>query len=155
METEVLVRNSQPARVDESRIAEVASKSLAVEHFDEPAEISIVLVDDAQIRVLNRQYRGKDRPTDVLAFSQLEGEDFAPDGEKAALGDVVISVETAARQADERGLALRDELDLLVAHGVLHLLGYDDETADGAAEMRQRESLILESVNHGRTRETS
>lgn len=155
METEVLVRNLQPAPVDENRIAETAARSLRVEHFAKPAEISIVLVDDPRIRVLNREYRGKDQATDVLAFSQLEGEDFARgEGEKPALGDVVISVETAARQAGERGLSLAEELDLLVAHGVLHLLGYNDETASGAAEMRRREALILESVNYGRTRET-
>ncbi len=151
MQTEVLLKNSQPEPVDEDRIVDVARKALQVEHFPKPAEISIVLTDDEQIQVLNRQYRGKDRPTDVLSFSQLEGEPLAAEPEgMVGLGDVVISVETAKRQAEEHRHSLQDELDLLVAHGVLHLLSYDDETDAGAAEMRRHEAAILEEVRHGR-----
>ena len=151
----MLVRNLQPAPVDENRLVEVAEISLELEHFDKPAEISIVLTDDRRIRVLNREYRGKDCSTDVLAFSQLEGEGFSlGDGEAASLGDVVISVETARGQADERGHDLGDELDLLVAHGVLHLLGHDDETDSAAADMRRREAKIMDRLQHGRTRQT-
>lgn len=151
MQTEVLLKNSQPVPVDENKIIAVARAALQVEQFPKPAEISIVLTDDAQMQVLNRQYRGKNRSTDVLSFSQLEGEPFAagPEG-MVGLGDVVISVETAGRQAVEHGHSLQDELDLLVAHGMLHLLGYDDETEAGAAEMRQHEAAILEEVGHGR-----
>jgi probable rRNA maturation factor len=148
---EVLVRNSQPEPLDEDRIAEIAKTALQVEHFPKPAEISIVLTDDEQLQVLNREYRGKDRPTDVLSFSQLEGEPFVGDPEGVVeLGDVVISVETAKRQAEQHGHSLQDEVNLLVAHGVLHLLGYDDETESEAAEMRRHEAKILEEVGHGR-----
>ena len=111
-----------------------------------------MLADDAQIRVLNRMYRGKDRPTDVLSFSQLEGEEFISGGEDTkTLGDVVISVETAERQAAERAHSLEDELDVLLVHGVLHLLGYDDETEPEAAEMRRHERKILDQLRDGRT----
>jgi len=128
---------------------EAAGKSLQCEDFGGPAEISILLTDDEYIREMNREYRGIDRPTDVLAFSQLEGERFGPEAE-CLLGDVIISVERAKAQAGERSHSLADELDLLVIHGVLHLLGYDDETGEQASRMRQREKAILEELCHGR-----
>lgn len=152
MQTEVSVKNCQAAQVNESRLVEAAAKTLLVERFEQPAEISIVLADDAQIRILNRMYRGKDRPTDVLSFSQLEGEELISGCEDmTTLGDVVISVETAERQAAERAHSLEDELDVLVVHGVLHLLGYDDETEPEGVEMRRHEGNILDQLRHGRT----
>ncbi len=94
-------------------------------------ELSIALVGDAEMHALNRDYRGKDRPTDVLAFALREGEDASihPD----VLGDVVISVDTAARQATARDAALADEVRVLLAHGILHLLGYDHERSPAEA----------------------
>jgi len=144
-ETEVLVKNCQREPVDRRRLVEVVRKSLRVERFEKPAEISIVLTNDEDIQRLNREYRGVDSPTDVLAFSQLEGEPMRAEAGPVALGDVVISVETARRQAAERGHSTADELDLLAVHGVLHLLGYDDRTEAGAAEMRRHESAILDN----------
>ena len=132
--------------MNRARLRKVALRSLQAECFDRPTEISIVLTSDERIHELNRDYRGVDRPTDVLAFSQLEGGDIPAGDEIVVLGDVIISVDTAKRQAAERGHSLDDELDLLLAHGVLHLLGYDDETESGAAEMRKREKKILEQV---------
>lgn len=153
MEMEVVVESRQRQPVNRKRLAEAARKSLAVEQFSEPAELSIVLVDDKQIRRLNKQYRGTDRPTDVLAFGQLK--DYAIDipGEPVILGDVVISVETAERQAAEMKHSLAEELDLLVIHGVLHLLGYSDETDAEAAQMRKRERAILGQLRDGRRAE--
>ncbi len=90
-----------------------------------PVELSIALVNDAAMRELNRAYRAKDRPTDVLAFAMGEGE-YADDG--GVLGDVVISVDTARRQAENRRRPLLDEMTMLLAHGLLHLLGYDHDT---------------------------
>ena len=119
---------------------------LQVEQFAESAEISVVLTDDEHIQELNRVYRGSDRPTDVLAFSQIEGEQAKAQAERVALGDVVISVDTAERQAAEQGHALENELDLLIIHGVLHLLGYDDETEADAAEMRRHENRVLDEL---------
>ena len=132
--------------MDRKRLQKAARKSLQVEQFGKSAEISIVLTDDKRIQELNREYRKADRPTDVLAFSQLEGEAAAIPAERVALGDVVISVDTAERQAAEQGHALENELDLLIIHGVLHLLGYDDETEADAAEMRRHESEILDEL---------
>jgi probable rRNA maturation factor len=89
-------------------------------------ELSLTLCDDATIHELNRVWRRKDRPTDVLAFSQREGEAVAGGGEQ--LGDVVISADTARRQAAARRHPLLAELTFLLAHGLLHLLGYDHRT---------------------------
>jgi probable rRNA maturation factor len=88
----------------------------------EDAELSVLLTDDAGIHRLNRQYRSKDKPTDVLAFELDGGE---PGDPKRPLGDVVISLDTAARQAKAKRRPLMAEVTLLLAHGLLHLLGYD------------------------------
>ncbi len=98
------------------------------------AEISILLCDDARIRELNARHRGLDKPTDVLSF---------PMDDPQILGDIVISLPTARRQAQAAGWPPESELILLAVHGLLHLLGHDDETAAGAQEMQQRTQAIL------------
>jgi probable rRNA maturation factor len=97
------------------------------------AELSILLTDDAQMKRLNGIYRGKDRPTDVMAFAQREGEQ----GERAGrlLGDVVVSIPTAHRQAAARGAEISEELTMLLAHGLLHLVGWDHQTANADRRM--------------------
>jgi len=106
------------------------------------AELSVVLVDDPEMRRLNATYRHIDRATDVLAFAMREGDGrgLHPD----VLGDVVISLDTAARQAAERGGTLEDEVRLLLTHGVLHLLGYDHERSPAdARKMFSRQRALL------------
>jgi probable rRNA maturation factor len=101
------------------------------------AELSVSLVRDGEIRELNRRYRRKDLPTDVLAFALREGEFGAVGG---ALGDVVISLDTARRQALEYRGTLTDEVDRLLVHGILHLAGYDHEVSPREERrMRRRE----------------
>jgi probable rRNA maturation factor len=97
-------------------------------------DISFVLTDDNRIHQLNKIYRRKDRPTDVLAFAMREG----PFAELAGtvLGDVIVSVPTARRQADARGGRLLDEVTMLLAHGLLHLLGWDHDTPAKDRRMR-------------------
>jgi len=106
----------------------------------ERAELSVLLCDDATIHELNRDYRDKDRPTDVLAFAMRDGEygALAPD----LLGDVVISLETARRQAAEHGRTTVAEVTHLLAHGLLHLLGYDHQTAAEDRKMRARTDVL-------------
>lgn len=104
------------------------------------AELSLLLVSDAVMRQLNRDWRGTDRPTDVLSFAQGEGPGGAPSG---LLGDVVISIDTARRQAAERAATLGSELDRLLIHGVLHLLGYDHERSPAEARRMQRRERAL------------
>ena len=106
------------------------------------AELSILITDDEEICSLNRLYRDMDRPTDVLSFSQLEGE--GPVGVHQLLGDVVISWETAQRQASELGHGVPVEMKRLLVHGVLHLLGFDHERGEEAARaMREEEEKYL------------
>ena len=101
-------------------------------------ELSILITDDEEISSLNRIYRAMDRPTDVLSFSQLEGE--GPVTAPQLLGDVVISWETAQSQALEQGHTVLVEMKRLLVHGVLHLLGFDHEKDDeGARVMREEE----------------
>ncbi|HHY31901.1 MAG TPA: rRNA maturation RNase YbeY [Firmicutes bacterium] len=104
-------------------------------------EVSVALVDDGRIRELNRQFRGKDASTDVLSFPM---DDSDVPGEPAVLGDIVISMETAAREAPMPGArGLIHHAVTLVVHGLLHLLGYDHETDADADEMEARERQIL------------
>lgn len=104
------------------------------------AELSLLLVSDPVMRTLNRDWRGKDRPTDVLSFAQRDGDAGAPE---QMLGDVVISVDTARRQAAERGESLVRESERLLIHGVLHLLGYDHEVSVQEARRMQRRERAL------------
>ena len=106
----------------------------------ERAELSVLLVSDREMRRLNHRWRGRDRPTDVLAFAQGEGPAAAPDG---LLGDVVISVDTARCQAAERGETLGREGERLLIHGLLHLLGYDHERSAADARRMQRRERAL------------
>lgn len=111
-------------------------------------ELSVALVDDETIRALNSEYRGIDEVTDVLSFPQVVGEQLQElilgrEVTDEQLGDIVIDVEQAARQAGENGNDLQSEVEALAAHGLLHLLGYDDETEDGAAEMSAAECRFL------------
>ncbi len=100
---------------------------------DNPFEVSVVLADDAMLQQLNNQYRGKDAPTNVLSFStDLGDDDHVPDGEPAPLGDIVLSFDTLKREATH-----------LLVHGMLHLIGYDHETDQDAAEMESQEIDIL------------
>ena len=111
----------------------------------EGAELSIVFVSDRRITQLNRNYLSRNRPTDVLSFSQTEGEGGQVN--PLILGDVVISTETAAAQAEERGNPFHEELDILLVHGILHLLGYEHTLAeDEAKRMIRTEKQLLKQI---------
>lgn len=107
------------------------------------AELSIVIVDDAQIREINRDYLQRDKATNVISFAMQEGEGAGI--QPSLLGDVVISAQTAARDAEEAGLPFVSELYFLLLHGILHLLGYDHErgTEQQAAVMEAKELQIF------------
>lgn len=115
---------------------------LQAENCTADTEVSILLTGDESITMLNGEYRDLQEPTDVLSFSQHEGEDeFA--AEENLLGDIVISVETAKRQADERGADIDSEIDVLLVHGLLHLLGYDHAEPEEADKMFARQAELL------------
>lgn len=107
-------------------------------------ELSIALVDDEGIALLNEAWRGKSGPTDVLSFSLMEGEHAERRG--ALLGDVIVSLETAERQARRARRTLDDEVARLVIHGTLHLLGHDHEREGEAKRMRAEERRLWRAV---------
>ena len=108
------------------------------------AELSVLITDDAGMRMLNSEYRGIDEPTDVLSFPQLEpGEPgLLGSREEEVLGDIVIDIEAARRQVSGRGSALDRELEVLAAHGLLHLLGYRHDDRGGSRLMREAEMRL-------------
>jgi probable rRNA maturation factor len=120
-----------------SELQKALSPVLAVlrpfEMTADSCEISLVLCDDRFIRDLNRRYREIDAATDVLSFAQ----DEQPGPESTVLGDIVVSLETADRQAKAADWSLVNEVTLLATHGFLHLLGHEDETAEGAVRMQE------------------
>lgn len=113
-------------------------------------ELSLRLTDDEEVRSLNASYRQKDQPTDVLAFAALEQDFPMPDElsetQPTYLGDIVISVDTATRQAQERGHSLKLELAWLATHGLLHLLGWDHPDDDSLTRMLQKQEELLNHV---------
>ena len=133
-------RRVRPDRV--RRVLRAAARDLGVS-----GELAVVLAGDRTLRSLNARYRGKDKPTDVLSFP-------GPGGE-AGLGDVVISLDTAERNARALGRTLPQEVDVLALHGFLHVLGYDHETDDGTMdrlESRLRKRLLGRGARSARER---
>jgi len=111
------------------------------------AEASLLLADDAFVQTLNRDYRGQDKPTNVLSFANLDApEPPAAAGEPLLLGDMVIALETTASEAETAGKPVSDHFSHLVVHGMLHLLGYDHETDAQAERMERLEVRILEGL---------
>lgn len=110
---------------------------------EDPAPVSVALMDDAAIRILNRDFRGQDKPTNVLSFPSGVEEGFAFPGEEPGLGDIAIALETVVREAAEEGRPFDHHLSHMAVHGVLHLLGFDHEDAGEAEEMEALERTIL------------
>ncbi|AEG59426.1 rRNA maturation RNase YbeY [Desulforamulus ruminis] len=148
----VLVSNLQEELpVEESLIKLVEAvvlQCLKSEDYSPEAEVGLIFVDDAYIQSLNAEYRGVDRPTDVLSFAMNEGEAM-PEEEDSEdlLGDIVISLPTAQRQALEYGHSFEREVAYLTAHGSLHLLGYDHEDDVGRKVMRDKEEAVLNRLH--------
>lgn len=115
--------------------------------MDSPdGELSILIVDDSQIKILNREYLKREGPTNVIAFPMREGEfsNITPH----LLGDVVISVETAQKEAEKTGISMAERFTQLLVHGILHLFGYDHEKSEEeAVEMEKKSEELLELIN--------
>lgn len=120
-------------------------EAIRLSNGSEAAEVSLVLIDDQRIHELNFEYRGVDRPTDVLSFALQEEVDGEPDieVEDEMLGDILISVERAREQAAEYGHSFEREIIYLAVHGTLHLLGFDHEEELDKQEMRSKEEEIM------------
>lgn len=132
---DVEIRNLQALPVDEDLLTTAACLTLELAGGDLDT-VAIALVDDRRIRAVNRDWRNSDFPTDVIAFE-------AEDGPEGRAGEVIISGQTAQRQAQEAGHSLQAELCLLVAHGVLHVLGYEDYDDDARARMNDLQDEVL------------
>ena len=131
------------------------------EEFPYEAEVNLTLVDNEEIHTINREYRNIDRPTDVLSFPMLSYEaagdfsklednyddNFNPDTGEILLGDIVISVDKVAEQADSYGHSQKREYAFLIVHSILHLFGYDHMTPEEAAVMEAKQSQILDEMN--------
>ncbi len=131
---------------DAEGLAESAARATLADAMDQasaPLLIGVILTDDAEQRELNRTYRGKDAPTNVLSFAIADPAVAPPPGAPILLGDVVLACETIAREAAEQNKPLPDHLRHLVVHGVLHLLGLDHQSEADAAIMETREVEIL------------
>lgn len=157
MRVKVMVKNNQKAiKVPVGirlLIRRCCQAVLVMEKFPHDAEVSVSFVSNAEIRNLNKIYRQKDRVTDVLSFPLgLNGKyDINKETGYALLGDVVISLETAMRQAEVYGHSLEREIGFLTVHSMLHLLGYDHETSPlEERQMREKEETVLEELGISR-----
>ena len=119
------------------------------------AEVSVTLTDDAHIHELNKNYRGVDRPTDVLSFALTESDEPEVEGgpDTEILGDLVLSVERVAAQAEEYGHSLRREAAFLTVHGMLHLLGYDHIEDEDREEMEAEQRTVMDALGISREEE--
>lgn len=132
-----------PEPLDLSAFERLAQFVLDREEAPELVELSVAIVDIAEMTELNEQYRGKEGPTDVLSFGCDDPCAVVAEGEPVTLGDVVIAPEIAEAQAAEYGHTVEEELNLLLVHGVLHLMGYDHEEDSDAEVMQERERALL------------
>lgn len=150
MKVDILTQSGAGRRVRPSELQLAAQRMLRALKLPR-AELSILLCTDTEIHALNKNFRHKNKPTDVLAFANREGEDGHLAGDH--LGDVVISVETAARQAKEHGVLLKTEAITLLAHGLLHLCGWDHRTDEEDSLMRaETDRLVLHAIRGDRKR---
>ncbi|MFC0205597.1 rRNA maturation RNase YbeY [Novosphingobium soli] len=140
MDLEIDIEEPWPAGFDWADLAERALEALAgiAPELDHPRLVaSVLFTSDAEVHVLNREWRAKDKPTNVLSFPMLERDDLlglAPAGPPEMLGDLALACETCTREAAEKGVSVRDHATHLIVHGLLHLAGHDHETSEAEAE---------------------
>ena len=126
-------------------LEKVMQKSLEVEGLEDSWEISLLFVDNEEIRKINSEHRNIDKATDVLSFPMHEKEDLK-DAKEKILGDIVISLEKAEEQATEYGHSFEREVGFLTCHSMFHLMGYDHDTNENTDIMRAKEETVLESL---------
>jgi len=146
--------------LSEDWLRKVAEKALTLHALDHPGDVGLVIADDDTVRDLNKRYRGLDENTDVLSFSPSHrGEYYGPDkplsssddditfvlppGQETPLGEIIISYPQTTRQAAEAGHSAEREMALLIAHGLLHLLGHDHVKDEEEALMKEKEAQVL------------
>jgi probable rRNA maturation factor len=150
MEIDVLIDEDLEGGLEVGWLKNIAEQVLIAQGTDFSAEMGLVITSQERVKQLNRDYLGRDEPTDVLAFSMLPGADHSPfvtppDG-VLHLGEVIISYPQAVIQAGEHGHSVKKEIAVLIIHGVLHLLGYQDERPELKRRMAAREREILRGI---------
>ena len=152
MEINIIIGEDLEGCPEAGWLQSIAEQVLAAEGADSEAELGLVIVNQSEIQELNLKYLGRDAPTDVIAFPMLphpteEPPPFIepPDG-VPHLGEVIISYPQAVIQAEEQRHSVEKELALLITHGILHLMGYDDEAPAPRRRMRAREAEILGNI---------
>lgn len=141
---DVAIEAPWPSPPDWTELTERAAATLAEvapELANPRLSVSILFTDDAEVHELNREWRGKDKPTNVLSFPMLERADLlalAPDGPPELLGDIALALETCTREAADKGLTLEQHATHLIIHGLLHLAGHDHETSPEDARAMER-----------------
>jgi len=139
LEITIRVQRKFSSRVERARLEKIAQKTLRAEK--KSASLALYVTDDAEMRAFNRDFHATDAPTDVLAFPASMRRDASAG--RLYIGDIIISYDTAKRQARDARWRIADELDLLLVHGILHLLGYADVTPRQRARMWKRQTEIL------------
>jgi probable rRNA maturation factor len=144
-------------KLDSDRLHRLAIEVLKAENVPGPLELGVVVTTDAEVRTLNRDYLGHDYDTDVISFGMGEEEDaiggpgfVTPPERPAYLGDIAISYDRAVEQAPEYGHPVADEVAMLLIHGILHLVGYDDLEDAARDKMHSRQQELLESLYRGK-----
>lgn len=143
-----------------SNVGKVVKKILAILQSEglpkQVSKVGIFLTDDSKIQELNRMFRGKDKPTDVLSFSMIEGleDDQRSHSDPSHLGDIVISTTTARRQAKEFSVTFEEEMERLLVHGILHLHGYEHERVSRSVreKMWRKQDEIISILNKSRSK---
>lgn len=151
--TVLISREPEDLSVDAIAIPAIEAAAAKVSELYglEAAELSVTLTDNRHIQAINRQYRGIDRPTDVISFAFNESEEpKIQDAEVNVLGDIIISLERAAEQAAEYGHSYRREVAFLTVHGLLHLLGYDHMEDEERQEMEEEQRAVMEALGISR-----
>lgn len=143
IKAEILIQSSEWRRVRDAKSVVRGALGAAADHITlAPSEVAVVLTDDAAIHVLNRQWRGFDKPTNVLSFPAARNETQS----RPHIGDIVVAYETMAREAETDGKTLQNHLAHMTVHGLLHLAGYDHENARDARKMESQECAILDGL---------
>ena len=142
--------NYSKTRLTKKYFEDIILQILNAMKIREAIDLSLLIIGDKEMKVLNKKYRGINDTTDVLSFgpfpelNKADGSDFVlPPGNIPRVAEIVISYERAKKQAEERGAILKDELQVLIVHGILHILGYDHEAAAEARKMKSREKMLL------------
>lgn len=156
MQLEIDIEEPWPGGTDWAALARQAFEalvSIVPELANQRLNASLLFTSDEEVHVLNREWRGKDKPTNVLSFPMLEREDLldlSAEGPPEMLGDIALAYETCAREAAEKGISTRHHASHLIIHGLLHLAGHDHEISEEDAETMEaleRKALALLGIN--------